>query len=483
LGAGLGPGPDDETRRPGRARRAPAVGALIAIVIGAAVGVALAPVVVPMLRPHAASGPVADALRDLLAARPAGDEIAGFYRDHGDRPLWIAHGRLRAEAQTLIATLRDAASDDLSPSAYQPGPLQLAVLQARTGSPAALARAEVMLSQAFAAYAVDLHSPPRGAAMAFVDPAIATGPTTLRSALETAARAPSLAAALADARRMNPIYVSLRQAVAAERAQPGGGDPRRVALLRTNLARARALPPDLGPRYILVNPAAQTLWLYEGGQVTDQMRVVVGKRSEPTPSMIGLIRYVDLDPYWNVPPDLARGGAREVLASGPSVLAARHLEALSDWTDEAVTVPADQVDWAAVADGRQTLRLRQSPGPDNMMGKLKFMLPNPLGVYLHDTPNKALFAGQQRADSAGCVRLADADELARRLFGRDLAADPARGPEQRVDLPSPVPVYILYLTATPAPGGGVAALPDLYGRDGPLQKALAPAPPQSAAAM
>ena len=103
-------------------------------------------------------------------------------------------------------------------------------------------------------------------------------------------------------------------------------------------------------------------------------------------------------------------------------------------------------------------------GPGNMMGAVKFMFPNRLGIYLHDTPLRDLFAGADRRRSSGCVRVEDAARLEAWLFdGR--VPTPSGAPEQRVDLPAPVPVYILYLTAAPRPGGAIAFQPDGYGRD------------------
>jgi murein L,D-transpeptidase YcbB/YkuD len=129
------------------------------------------------------------------------------------------------------------------------------------------------------------------------------------------------------------------------------------------------------------------------------------------------------------------------------------------------------VDWRAVADGRQTARLRQRPGPDNMMGQVKLMLPNGLGVYLHDTPDHGVFSKTARNFSHGCVRLADARSLARRL-GAPPPADDRGAAEERVDLPKPTPVYIAYFTALPD-HGRVAFARDVYSRDRPLLAALA----------
>jgi murein L,D-transpeptidase YcbB/YkuD len=130
------------------------------------------------------------------------------------------------------------------------------------------------------------------------------------------------------------------------------------------------------------------------------------------------------------------------------------------------------VDWDAVAEGRKPVRLRQRPGPGNIMGRVKFIFPNRLGVYLHDTPDRAWLARDRRTASSGCVRLGDAPALARRLLGADVDALAAGAPaETRVDLPDPIPVYLVYLTVRPT-RGGLETRPDIYGRDAPLLKAL-----------
>ena len=99
------------------------------------------------------------------------------------------------------------------------------------------------------------------------------------------------------------------------------------------------------------------------------------------------------------------------------------------------------------------------------MGKLKFNFANPEGIYLHDTPNKALFAQSNRALSNGCIRLEDAGRLGRWLLGREPSTT-SSDPEQQVLLPNPVPVYVTYLTAR-AEDGELTLLSDVYGRDAP----------------
>jgi murein L,D-transpeptidase YcbB/YkuD len=117
--------------------------------------------------------------------------------------------------------------------------------------------------------------------------------------------------------------------------------------------------------------------------------------------------------------------------------------------------------------------MRQRPGPDNMMGAVKLMLPNRLGVYLHDTPDKTVFTRKERTFSAGCVRVSNAMALARLLLGPAAERAVDGSPEQRVDLPEPIPVYIAYFTALPGgDGAGVDLARDVYQRDGPLLAAL-----------
>jgi murein L,D-transpeptidase YcbB/YkuD len=195
------------------------------------------------------------------------------------------------------------------------------------------------------------------------------------------------------------------------------------------------------------------------------MRVIVGKPDMQTPVMAGLMRYVTLNPYWNVPPDLARERARKVLSGGTGLITRERLQILSDWSDSPRLLNASQVDWGAVASGRRSLRLRQLPGGANVMGNIKFMMPNDLGIYLHDFPDKSLFERADRRLSSGCVRLHDAPRLARWLYRGEPPKPAGDAPEQDVDLPEAVPVYIAYLTVLPDGRGGLAFRPDTYGRD------------------
>ena len=388
--------------------------------------------------------------------------VADFYRARGGAPLWLSCSSGNA-ARDLLQLLATAQADNLNPNRYRVGNLSKALSAASSGNPAAVQRAEMMLSQAFVAYVRDTRRDPN-VGIVYVDSELKPGPPAPRALLEAAASAPSLADYVDQMRWMSPIYTQLRQAIASRMYLTE--QQRRV--LAVNLERARALPAG-GHRYVIINPAAQRLYMYENGVVVDQMRVVAG-RPDPiaqTPMMSAYIRYAALNPYWNSPPDItAKRLAPTILKERRAYFKNRGYELLSDWSDHPRILDPMSIDWRAVAAGRVQARLRQKPGPANSMGKMKFMFPNAQGIWLHDTPEKEKIDEAARLASNGCVRLADAARFGQWLFGYRLKPQGAR-PEQKVPLPKPVPLYITYLTAVPS-GTSITYLDDMYGRDSML---------------
>jgi murein L,D-transpeptidase YcbB/YkuD len=235
--------------------------------------------------------------------------------------------------------------------------------------------------------------------------------------------------------------------------------------LLLNMERARRLPaPGTAQKYVLVDAGSARLWMYENGQPVDSMKVVVGKTASATPMMAALMRFATVNPYWNVPPDLvAELIAPKVLSEGVAYLTERRYEVLDGWENDAKVIDAATVDWPAVAKGHLELRVRQLPGGANSMGAIKFMMPNEYGIYLHDTPSKALFAAENRWVSNGCVRLEDAERLARWVFGAMPRASDSKW-EEHVPLQQAIPVYVTYLTVGATPDGP-AFRADPYNRD------------------
>jgi murein L,D-transpeptidase YcbB/YkuD len=232
-----------------------------------------------------------------------------------------------------------------------------------------------------------------------------------------------------------------------------------------NMERARRLPaPGELKRHIIVDTGSAMILMYDKDKLVGSMRAAVGAKDTQTPMMAALIRYADVNPYWNIPGSLqVKLIAPRVLEQGLKYLTDRHDEVFAGTSANSPLIDPATVDWQAVKDGKLTLRMRQGPGGGNSMGKIKFMMPNKFGIYLHDTPDKTVFNVDQRWISNGCIRLQDADQLAAWLFG---VMPEGRDPdvEERVDLPEPVPVFVTYLTVE-ATADGIMFRADPYGRD------------------
>ena len=377
-----------------------------------------------------------------------------FNDQRGGQAVWLMSGTNSASVQALLMVLRRAPLDGFASGPELADVAQAALGRAAGGDPVAVRSADKLLSSAWVMYVQALHWPSAG--MIYADPALAPRIPAPASVLADLADASSPADHVIRVSAINPIYSALRDAAAANR------DPVLAATLRANLDRARAIPGR--GRFVLVDLASQKLWMMDGGQMVDSMRVVVGKSEMPTPLLAGTIRTAILNPYWNVPGDLVRKNiAPAASKGGEAYLATKGYQLLSGWEEDAMVVDPTTVDWSKVASGARDLRVRQRPGAANMMGAMKFEFPNASGIYLHDTPNKSLFAKATRTLSSGCIRLEDAPRLGRWLLGREPVAS-GSAPEQTVTLPAAVPVYITYLTARPE-NGQIAMSVDIYGLD------------------
>ena len=252
----------------------------------------------------------------------------------------------------------------------------------------------------------------------------------------------------------------------------------RARQITLNMERWRWMPETLGQHHFMVNLAAYELLEIEQEEVVDRMDVVVGAVATQTPEFSKDLEYVEINPTWTVPysiatkemlPKLRRNpmayaGDFEVFANGK----------LASWGG---------INWASYGPGNFPFTFRQKPGPKNALGKVKFMLPNPYNIYLHDTPSRDKFLATTRAFSHGCIRLSRPMDLAIRLVG-EIAGWPeakidaafASGKTTRVVLPQRIPVHLIYATAFEGDGGSIEFRPDIYGRDRKLEAALAGKP-------
>jgi len=254
---------------------------------------------------------------------------------------------------------------------------------------------------------------------------------------------------------------------------------KRVKQLELSLERWRWLPRDPGGRYMIVNIGGQELDVIENDQATLEMRVIVGKPYQRTPSFASRVETVVLNPYWNVPHSIAVNEILPKLREDPSYLARENMEVLRREVGSGTSVNSSSIDWDQVPARNFSYRFRQRPGPGNALGAIKFLMPNPYSVYLHDTPAKSLFARSRRNFSHGCVRLELPLELAEVLLHDEPGwamerVEKTLETEQnyRIRLTHPMPVYLVYFTAWTDNDGMIHFRDDVYRRDARLQAAL-----------
>lgn len=391
--------------------------------------------------------------------RRSGDDFYSFYANRSYRPLWLSEqGRPRQAVADLLKLLDTAEYDGLAAGEFEVDQLKTAIEGANVEPSApAFSALEIQISKTFVAYASALRSS-RGGTMLYEHDSLRPQSARPFHILQQAANASSLEDYVSTMGWMHPLYAQLRRLLDHQPALDSA--TRKIAL--DNLTRIRGIASP--PRHIVVDIASARLWMYEDGRQVDSMRVVVGRVTNPTPMLAGYIRHAIINPYWNVPPELvSKNIAANVLRAGPSYLMRGGYQVLSDWGDDPKLVNPREVNWSAAARGELDLRIRQLPRPGNAMGKVKFEFPNDHGIYLHDTPDKALMHEDARQLSAGCVRLEDAERLGRWLMG-GAAAQQSNAPETRIELPRPVPIYLTYLTLH-ADAGQLAIGPDPYSVD------------------
>jgi L,D-transpeptidase YcbB len=251
----------------------------------------------------------------------------------------------------------------------------------------------------------------------------------------------------------------------------------RVTQIRLNLERGRwALQELTGGVLVIVDVAGFEVDYLRDRNLLWKSKIQVGKPYRQTPIFKSKIDLVVFNPTWTVPPGIFANDILPAVKRDPSYLQKKRLDVV-DGSGRKID-PA-QIDWSKMTAGGFKYMLRQEPGPDNALGRVKIMFPNPYLVYLHDTPHKALFEKEERAFSSGCMRVDKPLELARLLLNDDQKWN-ARAIDEVLDtvetrtvrLAQPVPVLIMYWTIDLSVEGRVGFKRDPYKRDPPLAKAL-----------
>lgn len=463
--------------------------------------------------------------------------VDNFYKDRNYAPLWSEAGAATARAKNVIARLKDAGSEGLNPGDYpipdfsaSAGPDALADAELKlTESMLDYARhaqsgrmhfsrvsadisypehpvdpAEVLINISTAkdaSAALDGYNPPHkgyqglkaklaslrgvtedtskhiaeGDTLKFVkptkknpNPAVAEDPRVpaLRAKLNVAENTADTHydAKVADAVRKFQANNDLKATGildnATVRALNGPRSDRQIDIVRANMERWRWLPRELGAKalgdaYVILNIPDYTLKLMHNGKQAWTTRVVVGKPGKhATPELTETMKFITVNPTWNVPPSIIYNEYLPALAQDPTVLDRMGLKL------------------SRAADG--SVRISQPPGEANALGRIRFNFPNKFLVYQHDTPDKNLFAKEERAFSHGCMRVQNPDQYAANLLSIAL---PKEGytPEKiksmygrselNINFPTPIPVNITYQTAFVDDAGHLQFRKDIYGRD------------------
>jgi murein L,D-transpeptidase YcbB/YkuD len=346
-----------------------------------------------------------------------------------------------AQAQELLAYVKNIGKEGLDPRDYDPALLEVAL---RGGDGASISRAA---TETWNKVVRDLAlGHVRGSARVqwFVrDGDLPEGRT--RALLDQALAGAGIAPTLDGLLPTHPQYGSLRAALAMP-----GKDAATLGKIRLNMDRWRWLPRDLGSRYIIVNVPGEHATLVENSVTRWKHRAIAGAVKTPTPQLSVMATGVHLNPWWEVPKSLSAsvaGKAGYVAVKGK--------------------------------DGK-VQRWRQPPGPANALGKIKFTMANPHAIFLHDTNNRGLFDSQNRFFSHGCIRTENILDLAAELLSDDggdwdrSKIDAALASKKTVmaDFVKPVPVYIVYFSVAALTDGNIVRYTDLYRRDAPVLAAL-----------
>ncbi|MCW8821392.1 MAG: L,D-transpeptidase family protein, partial [Sulfurovum sp.] len=248
---------------------------------------------------------------------------------------------------------------------------------------------------------------------------------------------------------------------------------KRIEQIRLNLDRIKWLHERDSKRHIMINIPAFTLFFEEDKALRLEMKVITGKRKNPTPIFSNTVQTIVLNPHWNVPKSIIQKEMIPKLLKNPNAMVKERIEIHTGWGEDAQKVNGDSVDWGLYRYSKTVpYRFAQVPGNGNALGKVKFLFPNEFSVYMHDTPTKRLFNRNVRAFSHGCIRLSKPIELLETFstFNDTVDFEKAQKKLEGTDkaflyLTEQVPVDVIYLTAFVDYEGVLQFRNDIYGYD------------------
>jgi murein L,D-transpeptidase YcbB/YkuD len=443
-----------------------------------------------------ADAAVAERLKTLIESKlnqyvPREHDRAGvvaFYKARDFAPIWSADGKTAPRTQQASSFLKGVAADGLDPADYpiprfedtDPGKLAADELSL-TNSLLTFARhasiGRVAFTRVSGAVYFDQKSPDAADVLGRL-----VASTDLRTTLDAfnphSPQYKALKAELAAVRSGKDIEPASKaeakpepkahqkhagKAPAKSQAKPQArAKDAKVESIIANMERWRWMPHDLGPTYVMVNIPDYTLKVVQDGKTVWQTKIVVGKPgTHATPLLTETMKYITVNPTWNVPPSIVRNEYLPALAQDPNALARVGLKISHN------------------PDG--SIHIYQPPGERNALGRIRFNFPNRFLVYQHDTPDKNLFAKSERAYSHGCMRVQNPDEYAEVLLGVSQPQDHYTAArirsmygttEHTINMKQRIPVYITYQTAFVDDSGKAQTRADIYGLDRDINNLL-----------
>lgn len=253
----------------------------------------------------------------------------------------------------------------------------------------------------------------------------------------------------------------------------------KIKTIKLNLERMRWLPRTLGKKYILVNIPEYKLKVYDDNKIKFNTKIVVGKKTHPTPVFSNKMSYIVLNPYWRIPERIVKKEIIPELIKNPNYLDGQGIRIHESWEENSNHFDLKSIDWTYYAQKENKednlkipVKFIQKPSDKNPLGKVKFMFPNKYSVYLHDTPSKDYFNLRKRAYSHGCIRVNNPQELLRNIAHNDENIDLNKAQEvlsdiqkEKIDLEKKLPVHIIYLTSWVNEDNKVQFREDIYGYD------------------
>lgn len=388
------------------------------------------------------------------------------------QPIWINEEGKAEDAEKLLTEIKELKYEGLQPGSYGVEELskRLSAIQNNKGSiePKAAVQFDMLYTKAYIKAANDLmfgvSEPNEISDLWYHDN------DTVINIIEPFKdnKAPSLA----YFRSKIPTYQAL---IDFNKADSTGKADSLKGKIYANLERLRWLPQELAKSNVLVIIPKMELYLRENDKDVMNMRVIVGKTSRETPTLNADMKNVVFNPSWGVPPGIMRKDVVPgLLSKGKGYLAKKGLKAYDR--------NGNEVDPSVITEANyKNYIFRQPPSEKNALGQVKFDLPNPYAIYLHDTPHRELFNNDNRANSSGCIRVHKPRELADYILTEmdkkdytmaEINEIVSHNKTEYVKLKHKVPVHIVYLTAYKPYGGNLEFYDDIYNLDGDFSKIL-----------